>query len=243
MSRRGCHRGRAGTADLAGAAHRLQEDRQSAAWPDSGRSGACFRAGGWERAVLAPAFPYQGRITRDGRQHARDVHGNWSPIHDGDIAARLTAEGVPVHRGRLDEPLRPGISIFDAETDAELRRVAALGRATSGPVLWIGTGGLAQALAHGAPAEACGPLPRPLLGLFGSDQAVTAANWPSAAPTGFSCRTAAPDRRRCWPRHYGRMAERWPASTCPPVSPGPKRQHASPVSSVGRWRPLCVQGG
>ena len=162
------------SASLAGAAIAYKKIDSLLRGPTLAEAAACFRAGGWERAVLAPAFPYQGRITRDGRQHARDAHGNWSPIHDGDIAARLTAEGVPVRRGRLDEPLRPGISIFDAETDAELRRVAVLGRATSGPVLWIGTGGLAQALAHGARAEACGPLPRPLLGLFGSDQAVTA---------------------------------------------------------------------
>jgi len=142
--------------------------------PTLAEAAACFRAGGWERAVLAPAFPHQGRMTRGGWQHARNAHGNWSPIRDGDIVAGLMAEGVPVHRGRLDGALRPGISIFDAETDAELRRVVALGRAAPGPVLWIGTGGLAQALAHGAPAEACGPLPMPLLGLFGSDQAVTA---------------------------------------------------------------------
>src|SRR5207253_10334459 len=47
-----------------------------------------------------------------------------------------------------------------------------------GPVLWIGTGGLAQALARAlarrSAAQATPPLPLPLLGLFGSDQAVTA---------------------------------------------------------------------
>jgi uncharacterized protein YgbK (DUF1537 family) len=41
-------------------------------------------------------------------------------------------------------------------------------------LLWIGTGGLAQALAAGAPGQASLPLPPPVLGLFGSDQAVTA---------------------------------------------------------------------
>lgn len=163
------------SASLTGAAIAYKKIDSLLRGPTLAEAAACFRAGGWERAVLAPAFPYQGRMTRDGWQHARDAHGNWSPIRDGDITARLKAEGAPVRRGRLDEPLRPGISIFDAETDAELRRVAALGRATPGPVLWIGTGGLAQALAYGAPAKACSPLPQPLLGLFGSDQAVTAA--------------------------------------------------------------------
>lgn len=135
---------------------------------------ACLRAGGWERAVLAPAFPYQGRVTRGGVQHARDARGRWSPV-GGDIVARLRAEGVPARLGRLvSPPLPPGITVFDAETDEDLRRVAALGGAAPGRVLWMGTGGLAQALAREAPAEAGGALPPPLLGLFGSDQAVTA---------------------------------------------------------------------
>ncbi|HEV2677330.1 MAG TPA: four-carbon acid sugar kinase family protein [Aliidongia sp.] len=142
--------------------------------PTLAEAAACFRAGGWDRAVLAPAFPYQGRMTRGGWQHARDAFGNWSPIRGGDIVARLEAEGLPVHRGRIGQPLRPGISVFDAETDADLRHVAALGRAVPGSILWIGTGGLAQALAHAKPGEASGLLPQPLLGLFGSDQAVTA---------------------------------------------------------------------
>jgi uncharacterized protein YgbK (DUF1537 family) len=163
------------SAALTGAAIAYKKIDSLLRGPTLAEAAACFRAGGWERAVLAPAFPYQGRMTRGGWQHVRDAHGNWSPIRDGDIVAGLAAEGVPVHRGRPDEPLRPGISIFDAETDAELRRVAALGRATPSPVLWIGTGGLAQALAHGAPAEAHSPLPQPLLGLFGSDQGVTAS--------------------------------------------------------------------
>jgi uncharacterized protein YgbK (DUF1537 family) len=56
----------------------------------------------------------------------------------------------------------------------DLARIAALGKAAQGPVLWIGTGGLAQALAGNTPGQADEELPAPLLGLFGSDQAVTA---------------------------------------------------------------------
>jgi uncharacterized protein YgbK (DUF1537 family) len=32
---------------------------------------ACFRAGGFDHLVIAPAFPFQGRVTRHGRQVAR----------------------------------------------------------------------------------------------------------------------------------------------------------------------------
>ncbi len=134
---------------------------------------ACFRAGGGERAVFAPAFPFQGRVTRGGVQHARDAGGRWAPV-GGDLLARLRQEGVEAQRADPDRPLPPGFSLFDAETDADLRRVAACGRAAPGPVLWIGAGGLAQALAGDAQAEAVSPLPLPILGLFGSDQAVTA---------------------------------------------------------------------
>jgi D-threonate/D-erythronate kinase len=141
--------------------------------PTLAEAAACLRAGTWERAVLAPAFPYQGRATRGGVQHARDPQGLWSAV-GGDIVARLRAEGVPAQAGRLDAPPPPGITVFDAETDEDLRRVAALGKAAPGPVLWMGAGGLAQALARGKPAEASTRLPLPLLGLFGSDQAVTA---------------------------------------------------------------------
>jgi D-threonate/D-erythronate kinase len=132
---------------------------------------ACLRVGRWERGVLAPAFPYQGRITRGGVQHMRDHAGQWSPV-GGDIVAALRKEGATAQAGRLDAPLPLGISVFDAATDEELSRIAALGR-TAGPLLWIGTGGLAQALAGGSSGGAEAPLPVPVLGLFGSDQRVT----------------------------------------------------------------------
>lgn len=136
---------------------------------------SCFRAGGWTHGILAPAFPSQGRVTRGGLQFARVGKGAWAPVR-GDLVATLLGAGMPARLGRLDEPLRPGIAVFDAETDADLARVAALGRAAAGPVLWCGSGGLARALAAdaGAPVPPAADLRRPVLGLFGSDQAATA---------------------------------------------------------------------
>ena len=141
---------------------------------------ACARAG-WEHAVFAPAFPFQGRATRGGVQYARNAEGRWSAV-GGDIVAALGAFGVRAQSGRPDAPLPPGVSVFDAEADTDLARIAALGRGASGPVLWIGAGGLAQALAAGAPGEAIAPLPTPILGLFGSDQAVTAGQLAACGP-------------------------------------------------------------
>ena len=142
---------------------------------------ACMRAGGWQRCVLAPAFPHQGRATRAGRQYARNGEAGWSAV-SGDIVAALRAEGVEAQAGRLDADLPPGISVFDAESDCDLRRVVGTARRWPGPLLWSGSGGLAQALAAGKEAPAPQALPSPLLGLFGSDQAATAAQLAACAP-------------------------------------------------------------
>jgi uncharacterized protein YgbK (DUF1537 family) len=125
---------------------------------------ACMRH--FDHCVLAPAFPFQGRITRGGRQLMRDGDG-WRDT-GVDLEAELRALGVD---------LRPA----DAETDADLAAIVAAGRALEGRVLWCGTGGLAGALAgqHAAP---CPELPRPMLALIGSDHPVAAAQLAAVAP-------------------------------------------------------------
>jgi len=142
---------------------------------------ACMRAGQWRHCALAPAFPYQGRVTQGGVQHTRDGEGRWAAV-GGDIVATLRGEGVGAHAGRYDADPLPGVSVFDAETDDDLRRVAAAVRRWPGPVLWSGSGGLAQALAGAVEAPILGVLPSPILGLFGSDQAVTAGQLAACAP-------------------------------------------------------------
>jgi uncharacterized protein YgbK (DUF1537 family) len=124
---------------------------------------------GWRSVVLAPAFPAQGRVTRAGRHYAREGAG-WREV--ADLAALCAAEGISVQTGDAGRPLPPGVSLFDAETEADLARVAACGRAAPGPVLWCGSGGLGRALAGGT-ARADTALRGPVLGLFGSDQAAT----------------------------------------------------------------------
>ncbi len=126
---------------------------------------------GFERCVLAPAFPAQGRITRNDTQHAQ-ADGAWSPVGPNLAQALGATHGTP------GEALAPGITVFDAESDAELDAIVAGVRDQR--VLWCGAAGLAAALARsrsrsGADA-ACSPiLPGPVLGLFGSDQPATFA--------------------------------------------------------------------
>ena len=129
---------------------------------------ACLTAGPWRHCVLAPAFPAMGRVTRDALQRRHDG----SLI--GDLRALCAAEGLAARRGQPGEPLAEGITIFDADDEAALAGIVAAGRAAPGPVLWCGSGGLAGALAAAAPAPCDTRLPGPVLGLFGSDQPVTA---------------------------------------------------------------------
>ena len=131
---------------------------------------ACWSSGFWRHCVLAPAFPAQGRIARDGRVLARRADGVFAPITMSDWAA----EGLVIKRGQADQPLHEGITWFDAETDEDLARIAALGRTANAPVLWAGSGGLARALAGAARIGFDTRLQAPVLGLFGSDQSATA---------------------------------------------------------------------
>jgi uncharacterized protein YgbK (DUF1537 family) len=122
----------------------------------------------FDHCVLAPAFPFQGRITRDSRQIARSGDG-WRDT-GVDLAAELHAHGIEAQ-------------IHDAETDADLDAIVAEGRRLNGRVLWCGTGGLAGALA--GPGLVPRPaLPTPRLALIGSDHAVSRAQV-AAVPLDF----------------------------------------------------------
>ncbi len=138
-----------------------------------------MRMPGW-RLVVAPAFPFQRRVTRAGCQWQMDGE---QPL-GGDIAATLRAAGL----------VNADIRVHDAETDADLDAVVAREMSGGQRVLWVGTGGLAAALARAQPASppASGPpvAPRgrgPVLALIGSHHPVMRAQIDHAA---------APDPRR-----------------------------------------------
>ncbi|KAB0676087.1 four-carbon acid sugar kinase family protein [Aureimonas leprariae] len=125
-----------------------------------------------EFCVLAPAFPAQNRATRAGRQMVRAPSGEWRPT-DADLGARLEATGHLVHRAAPGEAPCPGITLFDAETDADLDRIAST--PVPADVVWVGSGGLAAAIARrhaGTARPSPQPLPSTILGLFGTDHEV-----------------------------------------------------------------------
>ena len=128
----------------------------------------------FSHCLVAPAFPRLGRVTRGGRQYWRD-NDAWR-LADCDLAAELRACGFTVSLCRPGDAAPPGLSFWDAESDADLLAIAAAGNAVCGPVLWCGCGGLATALGPGQAAKAArGALARPLLGLIGTDHPVTRA--------------------------------------------------------------------
>ncbi len=138
----------------------------------------------FDHCVLAPAFPFQGRITRNGRQLARNGDA-WRDTGI-DLPGELRAHGVKV-------------CLRDAETDADLDAIVAEGRRLGGRVLWCGTGGLAGALA-GHRLVPCPSLPPPILALIGSDHPVSlaqvAAVPPGLRPAVIACELPdATDRR------------------------------------------------
>jgi uncharacterized protein YgbK (DUF1537 family) len=169
---------------------------------------AVFGLGAWRHCIMAPAFPHHGRHTREGRQVLFAGKDRWRDL-SGDIAVRLASEGLQTGRAPHLHPstsgpeLADGVSIFDADTDEDLDDIVhyALQKAR-GPILWCGTGGLTQALARlrrmdsgpvaasnpvdNGPRQVPAPLSRrlegPVLGLFGSDQAMTRAQLEGCGP-------------------------------------------------------------
>jgi uncharacterized protein YgbK (DUF1537 family) len=113
----------------------------------------------FDHCVLAPAFPFQGRITRDGRQLA--LTGDAGRDTGVDLQGELRALCVEAQ-------------MRDAETDADLDAIVAEGRCLTGRVLWCGTGGLAGALAGHGTVPRPG-LSLPLLALIGSDHPASRA--------------------------------------------------------------------
>ena len=124
----------------------------------------CMRR--FDHCVLAPAFPFQGRITRGGRQYARS--GDVWRDTGVDLPAELLALGVEAR-------------MRDAETDADLDAIVAEARRLTGRVLWCGTGGLAGALA-GRGTVSRPVLPQPILAVIGSDHRASRAQVAAVPP-------------------------------------------------------------
>jgi len=147
---------------------------------------ASRRALGRRPVVFAPAFPAQGRLTRDARLVLR---GKSCP---GDLRALMTKAGLPATHvdlasirapqlsARFRSALRVGARalICDAVSDADLDRIARAGLALRPRPLFVGSAGLARALARTLPR--CNARPaaaaerRPIVTVVGSASPVSA---------------------------------------------------------------------
>ncbi|MCS6952172.1 MAG: four-carbon acid sugar kinase family protein [Bryobacterales bacterium] len=145
-----------------------------------------MEAGGFDLAILTPAFPAMGRIVERGWLHAT---GAGEPVH---VAARLREQGIrevveagseswlELERSRRGKPI---VVLVDARSEADLDRAAQLWCAIEPRPLAVGSAGLARAVARalaGPPLEAeaphgvNGPAGAVLL-MIGSTHPVTAA--------------------------------------------------------------------
>lgn len=127
------------------------------------------------RVIVAPAFPFQKRVTREARQFVID--GDRLSPTGGCIRERLDECGIKSVAARPGMAVPSGVSIWDAATDEDLDLVARAGFAAGEPVLWCGSAGLAGALARhlGGGSASIPALPAPLFGFFGTDHPVMQA--------------------------------------------------------------------
>jgi uncharacterized protein YgbK (DUF1537 family) len=163
-------------------------------------TGAVLRGADAALALCAPAFPGTGRTTVDGVQYA---HGE----RIGDVQHAFA--GVPVtgvrlaavRAGELAERLARAatdgirVVVVDAETDADLTIAARTAIALPTRIVWVGSGGLAAALARTLvpdPRPVSHPrIAGPVLVVVGSSTPQAAAQAAAVRSTG-ACEVAFP---------------------------------------------------
>lgn len=100
------------------------------------------------RAIVAPAFPDAGRTTVLGYQYVNNIpleltefaHDPRTPVATGDVACRM--EGLEHHQ----------FTVFDAVSREEMENVVTA-TGLEAPVIWVGSPGIAAALACALPAR------------------------------------------------------------------------------------------
>jgi len=119
-----------------------------------------LRHGGFTGAVFAPAFPAQGRFTRNGQHWVGAPHTPQTPLTSGTLsptpplvlADAFAAVGLATHMFNVPATqldTLSGVLVPDVTCDADLAQLAGLSRSTNAQRwLWCGSAGLAWALAR-----------------------------------------------------------------------------------------------
>ena len=140
------------------------------------------------RIIISPAYPKLGRVCVAGQVHWNDHSGRGSiNLVESLRQCGMQPMSLPIGFDAAShaESMRGGgerrrVFLHDAMTDEDLGSLARAGLGMDGPVLWIGSGGLAHALARQLPKRS-NPVrhfePRSGTGLLfvGSDHRVTEA--------------------------------------------------------------------
>ena len=125
-----------------------------------------LRSARFDLAVVAPAYPALGRTVRDGVLEVRDVTGSRTlaiaELLSGagcSLAMVPAGDSVDALAASLRDQIGSGKAavLCDASTELDLSRVVRAARLLERRVLWIGSGGLAHALAAEIPAQAAKP--------------------------------------------------------------------------------------
>jgi D-threonate/D-erythronate kinase len=162
---------RAAARAVAGAPIVLKKIDSTLRGPVGGEVAAALEATGRRVAVVAPAFPAAGRTTDDGVQlldgepihRTRFAADPVSPVREAHLPTLLAADGLGEAltlragdaAGLAAALERARCVVADARTDADLEAIV---RAVSDPsaVLWVGSAGLARALAAVHPGPGLG---------------------------------------------------------------------------------------
>lgn len=132
-------------------------------------------------AILAPAYPAQGRITRDGEVIATDLTGQRTISLLEDLrTAGIALKHIPadVRPQELAGRMRDAsVFLCDATEQQHLEAIVAAAQTLDRPILWIGSAGLAHALAASTlpahPSRLSNHRRGRLLAFIGSDHPVT----------------------------------------------------------------------
>lgn len=114
-----------------------------------------------ELVVMSPAYPGLGRTVQDGVLQVQDgIQKRHLDLCEGLRSAGI-GDAVRLAAGGSQEELRAEmrkvarmaqpVVLCDATRDEDLRAVVSAARSLKGRILWIGSGGLAHALAHELP--------------------------------------------------------------------------------------------
>ena len=116
----------------------------------------CAREALCDVVVIAPSSPMLGRTSVDGVMSIKDIAGNKTvAVFDGligeDMSPRLVRRGmgVPAIAGAMQTQCSGGRPVFycDAVSEEDLQDVVEAALLLGGRILWIGSAGLAHALA------------------------------------------------------------------------------------------------